>query len=78
MPNSSAFAQQTMRSVQFVLDWKKTLTASLAIGFLFFCMGFGTLLMSWNASQIRIIYDGPRSEIDARSSGSPSARCPLG
>ena len=40
-PNCTAFAQQSMRSVQFVLDWKKTLTASLAIGLLFSCMGFG-------------------------------------
>ncbi|CAK9018579.1 unnamed protein product [Durusdinium trenchii] len=67
-PSSTPFAQQTMRSVQFVLSWKMVFLSSSIIGILFCCMGLGTLLVSLSASQLRILYDGPANEIDGRSS----------
>jgi len=67
-PSTTPFSQQTMQSVQFVLDWKVVLASSIAIGLLFFLMGIGTLLMSVSASQIRILYDGPKDQMQSRSS----------
>lgn len=67
-PSTTPFAQQTMKSVQFVLDWKVVFASSSAIGLLFLCMGLGTLFVSISASQIRILYDGPHEKIKARSS----------
>eukprot|EP00438_Fugacium_kawagutii_P035118 Skav218758 [mRNA] locus=scaffold1372:94796:116532:- [translate_table: standard] len=67
-PSATRFAQQTMKSVQFVLDWKVVFASSSAIGFLFLCMGLGTLLVSLNASQLRILYDGPTNKMGESSS----------
>eukprot|EP00931_Biecheleriopsis_adriatica_P049981 TRINITY_DN28922_c0_g1_i1.p1 TRINITY_DN28922_c0_g1~~TRINITY_DN28922_c0_g1_i1.p1 ORF type:complete len:1537 (-),score=281.76 TRINITY_DN28922_c0_g1_i1:177-4787(-) len=76
-PPDSQFAQQKLKSCQFVLTWRAVLAAALGTGGLLLLLGVVMTLHSSGVAQIRVEYDrGDKAESDLSEELQPTW-CPV-